>query len=286
MAFQFFNRSVQLPSTSADIALRLSGVHDGWLMTDAERATLHSLLTALKPCCAIEIGVYKAGSLGILSDLCQKVYALDINPACETEYADRFSNVEFVTGPSQETLPKLIERLQASGEVLDFVLIDADHSEEGVRRDINNILHYRPQRPLYIVMHDSFNPGCRKGMMQADWSTNPYTHLLELDFVVGRFITMEEADDYRTMWCGFALGILLPEKRRGDVIIRENESLMYQTALRHSVYHFHKWWNPFYSVPEVIYRARRTAAQILRTHAPTLFKTLKMRNRKIQTRAA
>lgn len=280
MAFQFLNRSVQLPLTAADIAQRLSGDHDEWLMTDAERATLHSLLTTLKPQCAIEVGVYKAGSLAMLSALCQKVYALDIDPACESAYASRFPNVEFITGSSTETLPKLIDRMQISGETLDFVLIDADHSAESISHDINSVLRYQPRSPLYIIMHDSFNPECRRGMKQANWSSNPHVHMVELDFVVGRFVTKEEGESYRQMWCGFALGVLLPEKRLGDVIIRENESLMYESALRHSAYRFHKWWNPFYSVPQAGYRGRRMAAQVLRTHAPKLFKTLKARRSK------
>lgn len=275
MAFQHLNRSIQLPSTAAEIAERLSGVHDEWLMTDAERSTLNSLLATLKPHVAIEVGVYRAGSLAILAAHCQKVYALDIDPYCESTYASRFANVEFVTGPSQETLPKLIDRIQAAGEPLGFVFIDADHSEEGVRRDLNNVLRYSPQQPLYVVMHDSFNPRCRRGMKTANWSSNPHVHMVELDFVLGRFVTQEEGDGYRQMWCGFGLGILLPEKRTGEVIVRENESLMYQTALRRSVYRFHKWWNPFYSVPEGAHRARRAAGQLLRTHAPELFGALK-----------
>lgn len=277
MAFQFFDRSIHLPSSSAEVAQRLSGIHDEWLMTDAERGTLHALLTMLKPQCAIEIGVYKTGSLAILSALCRKVYALDIDPACEAAYAGRFPNVEFVTGPSQDTLSKVIERIQASGEALNFVLIDADHSVGRVRCDINNVLRYRPHRPLYIVMHDSFNPECRGGIKAADWSSNPHTHMVELDFVVGRFATKEEGNAYRQMWCGFALGVLLPEERQGDVIIRENESLMYRTALRHSVYRFRKWWNPTYSLPLA---ARRVVGRLLRTHAPGLFEVLKAYRKK------
>jgi hypothetical protein len=263
MAFEHFNRSIRLPSTREEIAERLSGAHDEWKMTDAERGTLLALLTTLKPAYAIEVGVYRAGSLAILSALCQKVYALDIDPACEAMYASRFPNVEFVTGPSQETLPKLIERMQASGEALEFVLIDADHSPEGVRRDINSVLRYRPHRPLYVIMHDSFNPACRGGMKAAEWSSNPHTHMVELDFVVGRFVTEEDGAEYRQMWCGFALGVLLPEERQGDVIMRENESLAYETALRHSAYRFRRWWNPSYSVPKAARRARRKARQLL-----------------------
>lgn len=280
MAFQFLNRSLQLPSSSAEIAQRLDGNHDEWLMTDAERATLHSVLATLKPQCAIEIGVYRAGSLAILASHSRKVYALDKNPACAAEFAGRFPNVEFITGPSQETLPGLIGRMQAAGEDLDFVLIDADHSEEGIRQDINNILRYQPRRPLYMIMHDSFNPGCRRGMMHAGWADNPHAHMLELDFVTGRFITGEEGASSRQMWCGFALGVMLPEQRQGDFIVRENESLAYRAALRHSVYRYHKWWNPFHSLPWTVHATRRAAARILRARAPVLFELLKTRRRK------
>ena len=114
-------------------------------------------------------------------------------------------------------------------------------------------------------------------MKRADWLSNPHAHMVELDFVVGRFVTQEEGDGYRQMWCGFGLGVLLPEKRVGDVILRENESLTYQTALRHSVYRFHKWWNPFYSIPQAVHGARRAAAQMLHAHAPDLFNLLKAR---------
>lgn len=277
MAFQFLDRTIRLPSTSAEIAQRLSGIHDEWLMTDAERSTVHSLLATLKPQVAIEVGVYRAGSLAILATHCQKVFALDIDPFCEATYASRFPNVEFSTAPSQDALPKLIDRIQASGESLSFVLIDASHTEEGVRADLNDVLRYKPQHPLYILIHDSFNPRCRKGIMTASWASNPYVHLVELDFVVGRFVTQEGGDSYRRMFCGLGLGVLLPEKRRGDVIMRENESLMYRTVLQHSAYRFHRWWNPAHSLPLAARRMRRTASLLLRTYAPGLFDALKAR---------
>ena len=128
MAFQFLDRAIRPPSTSAEIAQRLSGVHDEWLMTDAERSAVYSMLATLKPQVAIEVGVYRAGSVAILAAQCQKVYALDIDLFCEATYASRFPNVEFITGPSQNTLPKLIDRIQNSGEPLGFVLIDANHT--------------------------------------------------------------------------------------------------------------------------------------------------------------
>ena len=214
----------------------------------------------------------RAGSLAVLSRFCKKVYALDIDPACETSFRGQFANVDFMTGDSTHTLPALLSRLQAERAPLGFILIDADHSRDGVWRDIESILRYVPERPLYVLMHDSFNPECRRGMREAHWSVNPYVHLVELDFVSGRFVTQEE-DGYRQMWCGFALAVLLPERRIGRLTIHENESLLFDTALRHSVYRHERWWNPVYAGRELKYRAKR----LLRRRAPVVYDTFRRR---------
>ena len=88
MELQYLNRSVRLPSTMSEAAERLDGVDDDWQMNDTERSALLALVSTLKPKCAIEVGVYKGGSLAILAAHSSKVYALDINPACETAYAE------------------------------------------------------------------------------------------------------------------------------------------------------------------------------------------------------
>ena len=238
MAVQFLDGSIKLPTSSAEIGSRFD--HDQWLMTDAERSALSALLSELRPECAIEIGTYRAGSLKIISKFCKQVYTLDIDPGFRDTYKERFPDVQFIVGDSGETLPPLLEKIQRSGEPLGFILIDADHTENGMRRDINNVLRYTPTRPLYIVMHDSFNPDCRRGMLTADWSSNPHVHMVELDYIVGRFISKEEGDSYRQMWCGFALAILLPETRHGKVLIHQNGGLMFQKIYWHSIYPYQK----------------------------------------------
>jgi len=270
MAVQYLDRTVRLPLTAEETAERLSGNADDWLMIDAERSAFLTLVSTLKPRCAIEVGVYKAGSLAVLAAHCEKVYALDIDPACES-YAGNFPNVTFMIGPSQRTLPTLLDSIQTSGEPLDFVLIDAVHTEKGVRGDIESVLRYRPHQPLYIVMHDSFNPGCRKGIKEAPWSENPHVHFVELDFITGRFVNDEEASDYRQMWCGFALATLLPQIRAGKLVVRENESLLFQAALRHSVY-YENSWNPI-----VFLRRVRRAAYLLKNDTPGLYAAIKRR---------
>lgn len=270
MAKQFLNRQAKLPRTSQEIGARFAP--DGWLMTDAERSALNSLLSELRPDCAIEVGTYKGGSLEIFAKYCRKVYSIDIDPYFRDNHALEFPNVDFIVGNSQNTLPALIQTLQTSGEQLGVVLIDADHSEQGVRRDLNNILKYRPVCPLYVIMHDSFNPGCRKGILTANWAENPHVHLVETDYIMGRFMPKEEKGAFRSMWCGFGLAIMLPEERQERLIVRENESLMYKVAYWSSVHPYEKVWAWFRTVPSVpgrlLSRKKSNAGPFLKNHAP------------------
>src|SRR5262245_10027033 len=114
MSIQFLNRSLALPASPAQVNA-VSGPQDEWQMIDAERGTFRSVLEHLRPQCAIEIGVYRAGSLGVLAAHATKVYALDIDPSCAEKYASKFPNTEFIIGSSVQTLPALLRRLQASG---------------------------------------------------------------------------------------------------------------------------------------------------------------------------
>jgi hypothetical protein len=112
---------------------------------------------------------------------------------------------------------------------LSFALVDGDHSTDGVRKDIDNLLRFRPRTPLYIVMHDSFMPECRAGLEQANWAANPHVHAVELDFVSG---IVNPAPRFRNTLCGgLALGILLPSPRRGRFEITARSQLTIQAAL-------------------------------------------------------
>jgi hypothetical protein len=277
MTVQFVDRSIRLPSTPEQTRQCLSRDHDDWQMLDSERSTLSAVLSSLKAACAIEVGVYRAGSLGLLAANCAKVYALDIDPQCAAMYASRFPNVEFIIGPSAQTLPALIGRLQASDQPIDFVLIDADHSAAGVRGDVESVLCYRPtKRPLYVIMHDSFNPECRRGMKEAAWDANPHVHAVELDFVVGLLAGDDERPGYeRSMWCGLGLAILFPEKRVGSLVVHERELAHFQAALRHSRYWSEKSWTARFSVPKAARRMRAQLGTLGRDHAAPLYFALK-----------
>jgi hypothetical protein len=206
-----------------------------WMMSPSEKVALIFLLEHLRPKVAIEIGTYKGGSLQVLSQFCHRVYSIDVDPDIPRRLEGKFPNVEYLIGPSDQLLPPLIDRLAEEGAELSFALVDGDHSAEGVRKDIDNLLRFRPIVPLYIVMHDSFNPQCRLGLIQAHWSANRYVHAVELDFVAG---TVNSAPNFRNqLWGGLALGILLPHERRGRFEItgraeRTRKAAMFSPEIR------------------------------------------------------
>ncbi|MCP4536038.1 MAG: class I SAM-dependent methyltransferase [Chloroflexi bacterium] len=205
-----------------------------WQMSTVERCTLIQLVEKIKPECAIEIGTAQGGSLSAIAKLSNKVYTLDIDPSCQERLGPQFSNVEFITGKSQQTLPPLIRNLQENGTRLEFVLIDGKHSRNAVKQDIEAVLTFRPNQPLYILMHDSFNPGCRQGIIEANWAANPHVHFVQLDFVTGTILST--ADFYRQMWGGFALALLLPFERTGELTIQKKQEMLFQSVLPHSIH--------------------------------------------------
>jgi len=145
---------------------------------------------------------------------------LDIDP----EVPSRFplpANVDLRIGDSAVLLADLLDELDAAAVALDFVLIDADHSAVGVRRDIETVIHRPapPQAPMFIVMHDSGNAECRQGINSAEWASCPYVHHVELDFVPGQIIEHAIRDDRGEVWGGLALAYLLPQPRTGDLVV-------------------------------------------------------------------
>lgn len=215
-----------------------------WQMTRAEKYAFVSLLEYARPETAIEIGTYRGGSLQVLSKLAGRVISIDISPDCRSQLSDRFVNVEFLAGKSRDVLPGVLERIRENGESLGFVLIDGDHSADGVRDDINLVLGHVPSRPVYVVFHDSFNPDCRRGILAADWKQCPHVHYVEVDFIPGvyHFNRFDTALP-RSMWGGLAVAVMLPEARAGDLTIHQSQEGLFKTVRNSSrlspAKHFH-----------------------------------------------
>jgi cephalosporin hydroxylase len=215
-----------------------------WNMDNSDRMALIGLLSQVKPECSIEIGTREGGSLAVISEYSQRVFTLDIDPKC-TEAVSHFSNAELTIGDSKETLPGVLKEIEKRQLSLEFVLVDGEHSESGVRDDIEVLLDYHPKKkPCYILMHDSFYPYCREGMRTANWERNPYVHKVDLDFVPGRISDPGEGTS-RQMWGGLGLAVMRPEERVGPIQFLASSDHLYNVVFRKSAHRFHfqakKW---------------------------------------------
>ena len=186
-----------------------------WQMLFSERLALTGLLARVRPRYSLEIGTYYGGSLTLIAQFSDRVWAVDVDP----EVPARFRvppNVDIRIGPPEELVEGVLTELEAKGVALNFILIDADHSSEGVRRDIETVIHrpVPPREPCFILMHDSGNPACRKGIMTANWEECPYVQLVELDFVAGQIIEHTVTEDRGEVWGGLAMAYISPRPRQ------------------------------------------------------------------------
>ena len=212
-----------------------------WEMVNAEKIALLNLLSDIKPVVSIEIGSREGGSLQLISQLSKTVYSLDIDPSVK-KLSEKFTNVNFIIGDSKVTLPLLLIDLHNKNEQPDFILIDGDHSAEGVKNDIENILKLKITKPLVILMHDSFNPICRKGMLDVDYTINKHVEKVEIDFVQGIF--SPSATTKGEMWGGFGLIYLNPDTNNNNPIIEQTNAYSYDNTLLLSK-HYHSTQSSF-----------------------------------------
>jgi len=203
---------------------------DNWQMNHSERLALTALLKRHRPACSIEIGTYQGGSLSLLAQESRMVFSIDIDPTIPAKFAS-YSNVSCLTGPSTTILPLLFRELDDAGIGVDFILLDGDHSAEGIRRDLLVILSHPPTKPLFVAMHDSVNPDCRRGMLEAPWRQSPYVQWVDLDFVPGRVV--EDGGPFHgELWGGLALAYLVPTPRRHSLDIHRSADGMFELLVR------------------------------------------------------
>ena len=204
-------------------------IRENWQMMESERIALTGVLARVRPRGALEVGVYYGGSLSLAAQFSERILAIDIEPAVR----ERFTipdNVELLIGNSQELIPQALARFEQLGLPLEYVLIDADHSAEGVRRDLNLVLQYRPRKPMVILAHDSGNEHCREGILAANWNANPHVHFVQCDFVPGQIIEHSVQNGRGEVWGGLALAYLDPQPRSGDAVISQGAVTMVRAA--------------------------------------------------------
>jgi hypothetical protein len=125
-------------------------------------------------------------------------------------------------------LPPLLDQLKKEQQPLEFVFIDGNHASDFVQRDINNLLKYRPLTRTIILMHDSFNADCRRGMLSADWNACKHCHFVDLDFAGGLVHPNKEVQG--ELWGGIGFALLLPEVRSSELTVRQTHALTFAAA--------------------------------------------------------
>ena len=171
-------------------------------MALGERAAFEGLVSALKPALAVEIGIGQGGTLERLSAHSEEVHAFDLDVS---GVAPR-DGVTLHEGPSQVLLGPVLEGIEAQGKNVDFVLIDGDHSADGVRRDVETVLGSAAVQRAVVLMHDSMNEHVRAGIEAARPDAYPKVTYFDMDFVPGRLIRTGE---WRNgLWGGFGLALV------------------------------------------------------------------------------
>jgi cephalosporin hydroxylase len=234
-----------------------------WQMSNADRLAISGVLARIQPKTSIEVGCYKGGSLQVITHYSDKVYSLDIDPDVK-QLSSKFKQVDFRIGPSFETLPRLVSELNDKLESVDFVLIDGDHSADGVCADINALMNLNIDSRMVILMHDPFNPDCRRGIRTADWEKNPYVHYVELDFTTGNFHPIaHDTASAGSMWGGLACAILEPWKRTGDLVIGQRQQAVFDAVFPHSCYAQSASFDPGRIVARMKTRSKKILNSIL-----------------------
>ena len=177
-------------------------------MSYGERAALEGLLAQLKPELAIEIGTAEGGSLARIAAHSAEVHSFDLvepDPA-----ARELAGVTFHTGDSHRLLPELLARFAEEGRNVDFVLVDGDHSSEGVRQDVHDLLESPAIAQTIIVLHDTMNEMVRAGLEDVRYEAYPKVEYVELDLVAGYMF--REPSLLHELWGG--LGLIVVDSSR------------------------------------------------------------------------
>jgi hypothetical protein len=170
-------------------------------MSFGERAAVEGVLAQCKPKLAIELGTAQGGSLERIAAHSVEVHTFDLlEPPLDR---DEFPNVEFHVGDSHRLLPELLDRLASAGRNVDFALVDGDHSAEGVRQDLVDLLASPAVGRTTILVHDTMNETVREGIQRVPFEAYPKVAYVEFDFVAGYMF--REPELLHELWGGLGL---------------------------------------------------------------------------------
>ena len=136
-------------------------------MTHAERLLLFTLTFTLRPSRYVEIGTLHGGSALIVCSAMDaldgdgRMACVDPRPQVSAENWEKLAHrATMITGFSPDVLP---QARAAVGGDFDLILIDGDHTRDGVIRDAEGILPFAA-KGAKILFHDCHNADVREGI--------------------------------------------------------------------------------------------------------------------------
>lgn len=176
-------------------------------MSFGERAAVEGVLSQLRPRLALEIGTAEGGSLARIAAYAREVHSVDLT------HAEVGENVHLHTGASERILSALLAHFASAGRMLDFALVDGDHSFEGVVGDLRALLESPCTARTVILVHDSMNEEIRAGIGHASVEDCEKVVYYEPDFVSGYIYRAGAAR--HAVWGGIALIICDTQRSSG-----------------------------------------------------------------------
>jgi hypothetical protein len=177
-----------------------------WQMSLGERAAVEGVLVQVQPALAIEVGSMQGACLRRIAAHSQEAHSFDL----QAPSLPMPANVTLHTGDSHELLPTFLAKLAAQERNVDFVMVDGDHSPEGVRRDIEDLLDTRATARTVILIHDTANERVREGVDSVRYAAWPKVAHVELDWIPGQLFA--EPGLRNELWCG--IGLVLVDSSR------------------------------------------------------------------------
>lgn len=193
-------------------------------MSLGERAAVVGVLTQLEVSVAIEIGSMEGACLRHIAAHAAEVHSFDLDPPM----LPMPDNVVLHTGNSHDLLPQFLTELAKEERNVEFVMVDGDHSSEGVRQDLEDLLDSAAIARTVIVMHDTANETVRRGIDAVPFAAWPKVSYVDLDWVPGHLFA--EAKLRNELWYG--LGLVLVDSARSAYDSRPVYEQRYHPAAR------------------------------------------------------
>lgn len=185
-----------------------------WQMSLGERAAVEGVLGQLRPAVAVEIGTAEGACLRRIAAHAAEVHSFDLGrPSLPVP-----GNATLHTGDSHELLPRFLAGLAGAGRTVDFAMVDGDHSPEGVRRDIEDLLDSPAVSGTVILFHDVANERVREGIEAVRFERWPKVGHVDLDWISGQLFA--EPALRNELWGGLGLVVVDPPgevERRGSI---------------------------------------------------------------------